>query len=66
MKKTTTQIKSIIIVSGLDSDWTACPRLGEISGPWDSEDAAVEEGLLDGQRYEVHGNLIFAEAIAAE
>ncbi len=58
------QISTIIIVSGLDADWTTSPRIGEIPGPWDSEDAAVEEALLNGQRYEVHGDRIYAEAVS--
>ena len=59
-------IKEIVIVSGLDSDWGACPRLGGIVGPWDTEDQAVDEALLDGQIYEVQGDIIFAAAMAEE
>jgi hypothetical protein len=54
-------IRSVVLVRDLGQG----PRsvtTGEVPGPWDSVEEAVSEALLDGQRYRVIGDVIYAQA----
>jgi hypothetical protein len=61
----TMQISSVVFVKDLDVPTSDIIALGEIMGPWDSEDAAVDEVLLDGQKYRVKDGVLYALPLEA-